>query len=408
MRTTVLLVDADDRRRRQVAAELQARAVPALERTDAALALDDVEHGELGAVVLADDRRLAVLRELCHRARARHPRVRLVVLAPGAVERRTVEACLGVDVDVLDQDGPPGGIAAHVLALMARAAEVSSPPPAAREPRPDVDAAFGGELPPAGDLDEHTAVALLRSIHERQLTGRLEVVGREKGTLYFHRGEPVAADHPRGDAGLLDELERHGLVPGSLDIGFVPEGELLATLITAGNVSGETMHRFVIGFVRARLVELVLRGSGHYRFARDGRFLERAPLLHVDLAAVLDEWERSRSLPVEEPAPQADEDARAREEVLSLYMRLKPLLHPRQILGVPLWADDEAVRAAYERRLEETDPARLPPGPSRAMLEEKLAELRRKVVHAMETLELQQGKGKAAAPPGVLGDSNPF
>src|SRR5690606_22735865 len=161
-----------------------------------------------------------------------------------------------------------------------------------------------------------------------------------KGCRYFYRGEPVAADHERGDAGLLDELERHDLVPSSLDIGFVPEGELLATLVTAGNVTGEAMHRFVGDFVRRRLFDVVLRGRGRYRFVDDARFLEHAPLLHVDLPALLAEWERSRSLPDAAPAPVAlDEDARVREEVLNLYMRLKPLSHPRQVLGVPLWAD---------------------------------------------------------------------
>lgn len=598
MTKAVLIVDDNDRRRREVYAELSARNVPVLEMKDAFDAMATLGRAEFGAVVLGEDRRRLSLRGLCHLARRRHPSIRLVVLATAPVEAHTVEATLGLSVDVLDADGPPGGIAAQVLTLMARPLDPFVEPPSvdqidraiadafaeaeserrahavvdpdektqpsARRPerprrRNAVSATSTSTAPvweapslssakvPAqptprpsprptteplleGVLEAETSTALLMGIFSQELTGRLDITGgAAAGTLYFYRGEPVAADHAEGNAGLLAELEQHDLVPESLEIRFVPEGELLATLVAAGNVTGEAMHRFVGAFIRKRLLELVTQRDGTYRFLEDRRFLESAPLLRVNPFGTMLERRKSTTLPpdlqaqyddlrdhfvtprpalrlaaerlrpfvrgarIDEivgrgvrvhelvaaaglndlmgvlflltlrdgrlievsarpaagPAPDpvvlgdapplgftpsldlpeleplgpavdddegppsqvAEDDARLREEILSLYIRLKPLSHPRQVLGVPVWADKPAIDAAYQRRLEELDPRRVGEGPSRDMLIARIEELRGKVIRAMEVLQYQQGdRGGAQAPvakPSV-DDSNPF
>src|SRR5690606_36668508 len=100
-----------------------------------------------------------------------------------------------------------------------------------------------------------------------------------------------------------------------------------------------------------------------------------------------------------------------REEILSLYMRLKPVSHPRQVLGVPVWAEQGAIEAAYQRRMQELDPRRIPEGPSREMLVARIEELRAKVIRAMEAIQFQQGARPGSPLPPVQGpgdDSNPF
>ncbi len=462
MTLAVLLVDEDDRRRREVYAELSARRVPVLEETDAFDAMATLGRVELGALVLGKDRRRHALRGLCHLARRRYPTIRLVVLASAAVEPHTVRATLGLPVDVLDADGPPGGIAAQVLSLMARPLDPFAEQPTTEEvdraiadafaeaaqersahdaaeaeaPRSEAPALVASEHPSPrvsneppleprleGVLDERSGAVLLMEIFSRALTGRLEVAGvTGTGTLYFYRGEPVAADHAGGDAGLLAELEERDLVPDGLDIRFVPEGELLATLVAAGNVSGEAMHRFVGTFVKKRLHELVLQREGSYRFLDDRRFLDNAPLVRVNPFGAVPELgapERPGAsgpptpcAPGDESAsPTDDEDAALREEILNLYMRLKPVSHPRQVLGLPVWADKADVDAAYQRRMQELDPRRVPDGPSREMLVARIEELRAKVIRAMETIQFQQGARAGSPLPSLQrssDDSNPF
>lgn len=591
MTKAVLLVDDNDRRRGEVRAELDARRVPVLEVKDAFDAMAALGRAEFGAVVLGQNRRRLSLPGLCHLARRRHPNIRLIVLAAALVEPHTVHASMGLPVDVLDADLPPGGIAAQVLTLMARPLDPFEPQPttdqveraiadaiaeAAADEAPAVDPNENTQpsarrpvapasdhdtvpdvTPPVWDaptltsrsrstpatptratsepllegvLDDDTGTALLMGVFAQELTGRLDITGgAAAGTLYFYRGEPVAADHADGNEGLLADLEKHNLVPESLDIRLVPEGELLATLVAAGNVTGEAMHRFVGGVVRRRLLELVMQRDGTYRFLEDRRFLDSAPLLRVNPFGIMLERRKSMTLPpdlqgqyddiagcfvtprpalrlageklrpfvrgarvdeligtgirvsellrkagldelmgtllvltlqdgrlievsgalpqagsvpapviladpppppalpeislpelepvaatggeVATPTKESDEEARVREEVLNLYMRLKPLTHPRQVLGVPVWADKQAVEAAYQRRLQELDPRRIPEGPSRDMLAARIEELRAKVIRAMEVVQYQQGARPGApvpagAPP--IDDSNPF
>jgi hypothetical protein len=79
-------------------------------------------------------------------------------------------------------------------------------------------------------------------------------------------------------------------------------------------------------------------------------------------------------------------------------MRLKPLSQPRQILGVGIDADEAAVDAAYQQRLAELDPRRIPEGSAQHILGKRVEELRRKVTSAWQTLKLQLGGGSPDNP----------
>ena len=101
------------------------------------------------------------------------------------------------------------------------------------------------------------------------------------------------------------------------------------------------------------------------------------------------------------PPPVSAEEARAREDIYALYLRLKPLSQPRQVLGVGVDADEAAVDSAYEQRLLELDPRRIPEGSAQQILAQRVEELRRKVTSAYQTLKLQIGTAS-------VDDQNPF
>ncbi|MDP2339903.1 MAG: hypothetical protein Q8O67_03010 [Deltaproteobacteria bacterium] len=100
-------------------------------------------------------------------------------------------------------------------------------------------------------------------------------------------------------------------------------------------------------------------------------------------------------------AATSEAEEKAREDIFTLYMRLKPLSQPRQVLGVALAADGAAVDAAYEQRMAELDPRRIPEGSAQHLLAQRIDELRRKVTSAYQTLKLQMGSASD-------GGTNPF
>lgn len=138
---------------------------------------------------------------------------------------------------------------------------------------------------------------------------------------------------------------------------------------------------------------------------RDARLvaLEDAPRqAAMDLAerAFTDEFSLEIAIADDEDtAPVSEAEAQAREDIYSLYMRLKPLSQPRQILGVGVDADEAAIDAAYRQRVAELDPRRIPEGSAQHILGKRVEELRRKVTGAWQTLKLQFGSG---------GGDNPF
>jgi CheY-like chemotaxis protein len=356
------------------------------------------------------------------------------------------------------------------------------------------------------DVSGGAGAALMMSLFAQELTGRLVVVqGEAQGTLYLHRGEPVWADDPAGDAGLYRKLVQKGFLPPELPIDPVPEGSLLGSLMAAGVLGADRMQAFMREVVRDRVIALATQQLGEYRFTEDRSFLETAPLLKLNpFGLILDSRRRQLPPPAlmalqgeieslyaipgpglgaasekirpflrggravdlidgrgtvralldatgldpfmgtlvvvvmrdarlialeqharvqevdlndssfdeiaidfgvdddEPPAPPASAaEAAAREDIWALYMRLKPLTQPRQVLGVSMDATDAEVDAAYRARLAELDVRRIPEGSAQHMLAQRVNELRRKVDNAWQTLKMQTG----GSDPGV---NNPF
>ncbi len=106
------------------------------------------------------------------------------------------------------------------------------------------------------------------------------------------------------------------------------------------------------------------------------------------------------------PASTSMAETLAREEIFALYLRMKPLSLPRQVLGVSVDADHSEIEAAYALRMRDLDPARIPEGSAQQILTARIEELRRKVMHAHQALLLQLSPGTlvAGGPP----RSNPF
>jgi hypothetical protein len=129
---------------------------------------------------------------------------------------------------------------------------------------------------------------------------------------------------------------------------------------------------------------------------RDARLvaLEDAPR-----AATMDLAERAIDAPV--VVGVSAEEVRAHEDIYALYLRLKPLSQPRQVLGVGVDADEGSIDVAYQERMAELDPAAIPEGSAKHILMQRVDELRRKVTSAYQTLKLQIGTAS-------VDDQNPF
>ncbi|MFZ9888164.1 MAG: hypothetical protein ACO3JL_11740, partial [Myxococcota bacterium] len=80
-----------------------------------------------------------------------------------------------------------------------------------------------------------------------------------------------------------------------------------------------------------------------------------------------------------------DTDALA-DELLDLYVRLKPQTAPRSILGVGDHIDQDTLRRAYLDLMATLDPARLSEGPEHRILRARVLEMRDKVANAFREL----------------------
>jgi hypothetical protein len=92
--------------------------------------------------------------------------------------------------------------------------------------------------------------------------------------------------------------------------------------------------------------------------------------------------------------PTSREETNAREEIFSLYMRLKPLTLPREVLDVSLDAPFEAIQSAYEARVALLDRFRIPEGSAQQLMLSRVEELRGKVQRAYDALAAQAGRAR--------------
>ena len=80
------------------------------------------------------------------------------------------------------------------------------------------------------------------------------------------------------------------------------------------------------------------------------------------------------------------QSAMAEEEILRLYLRLKPLTSARQVLGVDATATPQVIWRAYDALLLQLDPVRVPDGPRAPLLRSYMNELRRKADDSLNAL----------------------
>ncbi|MBI1948436.1 MAG: hypothetical protein HYS27_22310 [Deltaproteobacteria bacterium] len=102
------------------------------------------------------------------------------------------------------------------------------------------------------------------------------------------------------------------------------------------------------------------------------------------------------------------EEAVVREQIFALYLRLKPLTLPRDVLGVPLAAGLAEIEEAYRARMRELDPQRIPEGSAQQLLSARVEELARKVTSAYHAVKLQIGASELSGPAAVARKPNPF
>jgi CheY-like chemotaxis protein len=275
---------------------------------------------------------------------------------------------------------------------------------------PVAEGALLGALMQVGLLDGERMHAFMREVvRDRVIAVATQAHGRYRFTedRTFLDTAPLLKVNPFG---LILDSRRRRLAPAAL---MALQGDLDALFPIPGPGLGPAAEK-IRPFLRgARATEVIdglrtvravldhvgldpFMGTLVFVVLRDARLvvLEAQPrALDVDLAdgiaaAAVDITVVDDAAP---GAPSSAEEARAREDIYALYLRLKPVTHPRQVLGVALDASDADVEAAYRARLAELDAARIPEGSAQHLLQQRVAELRRKVENAWQTLQVQDG-----------------
>jgi hypothetical protein len=222
--------------------------------------------------------------------------------------------------------------------------------------------------------------------------------------------------------GLIIDSRRRRLPPPALMALGGEIEDLFVVPLPALKASGEKLRTFVRGADvtlcidgKSRVKEFLgqigldlFMGSLVVVAMRDARLVsleQQTRQQGMDLADNAFTAERSVELSIvdsETAETTSVEETKAREDIYTLYMRLKPLTQPRQVLGVPLDASVADVEAAYQQRMKELDPRRIPEGSAQAMLAQRVEELRRKVTSAYQALKVMSGINAADS------DTNPF
>jgi CheY-like chemotaxis protein len=288
--------------------------------------------------------------------------------------------------------------------------------------RPDqaVDAvaegALLGSLLSSGTLDGERMHAFMREVvRDRVIAVATQTHGEYRFTedRAFLDTAPLLKVNPFG---LILESRRRQLAPPAL-MALQTEIEGLYAIPGPGlGASSEKIRPFLRG---ARAVDVIdgrltvrdlLGATGLDPFMgtlvvvvmRDSRLVALEPQPRVQDVSLHDSFidEVTIEIAVDDDlghsAPASADEARVREDFWALYLRLKPLTQPRQVLGVRMDATDAEVDAAYRARLAELDPGRVPES-----LTQRVHELRRKVENAWQTLKMQLGSSEP-------GGNNPF
>lgn len=204
-------------------------------------------------------------------------------------------------------------------------------------------------------------------------------------------------------------LPQPGLISAADKIAPFVRGARLGRIVdgsrtTRNLLEATTLDAFMgtLVFITLRDAKLVTFDSAPHLPAEGGVTLRDAALSDEPREITLVDAELP---PMPEGTP---EEAAAREEIFALYMRLKPLTLPRDVLGVPISAGVEEVEQAYQARLRELDPRRIPEGSARQLLAARVEELTRKVTNAYQAVRLQLGASELSGQVPAARKHNPF
>lgn len=330
MRRAVLIVEEDDVRRAQLRAAFAARDVPLFEVQDPAAARAALGRADFGALLISEGKRQLSLRGLCQLAERRHPEIQVFV-ATGSASPARLRELLGLDARPL-----PHGLPAR---------EVVDAVALAMEPRPSAFEVAHTEVLTTGHDFGSTSTESSGAVPARG--GPPTVSGPVAPELEPTERHAPASATDFGERTLLDQEE----LLFSVDAGHEPED---ATVVDAAHLLHEPSRA------------------------------PAAPAFELP-AVTLPDDDREGEAVVDD----GEDQQRVSQELSELYLRLAPLSRPAQVLGVPLDASRQQIEQAYERRLVELDPRRVPEGSGRALLLSRVDELRAKVTRAFEALRLQ-------------------
>lgn len=203
-------------------------------------------------------------------------------------------------------------------------------------------------------------------------------------------------------------IPQPGLVSAAEKIAPFVRGARLGRIIDGTRTARQIIEGGNLDMFMGTLVLVTLRDTRLISFEDAPHAAAEGGVTLTD-AALSDEPREITLVDAEIPSvPEgSSEEAAVREEIFQLYMRLKPLTVPRQVLGVGLDAGLADVEAAYQARMRELDPRRVPEGSAQQLLAARVEELARKVTSAYQAVKLQIAAGEAS---GVLpkARSNPF
>lgn len=312
---SILLVDADERRRSGLRQALVPQGFSVYEAIDPGVGMNILSKTEVDALLVAEGERRLALVGLCAQARRQFPQVRIFIRLLAQSAPAELERLLGVPFTAL-----AAGADAHAAAGIVRAAlQVAppsfdefdwEPPPAVAAPAPVQAAAalpdaalarapapalVSPPAAPARELQQGAGEGELLVLQAcfAQRTGVLHAhsAGRASSlaAVFFQRGEPVWCEPAAGDAGVYADLVADGLVPADAPVVPVAEGELLASLVRSGHLDVEALRGWMRGRVRAAVVAAITARELAWSFDEVPAYVDAAPLLKLNaLGLVLD------------------------------------------------------------------------------------------------------------------------
>jgi hypothetical protein len=189
---------------------------------------------------------------------------------------------------------------------------------------------------------------------------------------------------------LSQELEWKYLIPGPA---LTPAAPKLRAFVR-GNDLAEVINglRRTKHFLQVTQLDAIM-GSLVVLTLADARLITLAdePKTELPTVALADSTQIDTSrlaIPDSDVAdPSASHEEReAQEEIFALYMKLKPLSDPGEVLGLNGTPTHDEIQRAFHQRMKELEATRIPEGSARDIMVSRVEELRQKVRRAFESL----------------------